>query len=225
MSNLKINTIMEQIGRFPLIGEKMPEMTMQTTHGVKNIPGDYKGKWLVLFSHPADFTPVCTTEFISFARRNEEFKKLNAELIGLSVDQVFSHIKWVEWIKEKMGVEIPFPVIADPLGSMAMRMGMIHPEKGSETTRAVFIIDPDSIIRIILFYPQEIGRNIDEILRSLRALQINTQYKVAVPANWPNNEIIGDRVIIPPAKNEQDAKERLNQYEGFDWWFVHKSIQ
>lgn len=213
-----------QVNKFPLIGERMPDVSVQTTHGMKNIPGDYKGKWIVLFSHPADFTPVCTTEFVSFAKRNEEFKALNAELVGLSVDQVFSHIKWVEWIKENIGVEIPFPVIADPLGQMAMSMGMIHPNKGSETTRAVFIIDPEGLIRIILFYPQEIGRNIDEILRSLKALQIHVQHKVAVPANWPNNELIGSRVIIPPAKSEAEAKERLKNNEGYDWWFVHKEV-
>ncbi len=213
-----------QINKFPLIGERMPDVSVQTTHGMKNIPGDYKGKWIVLFSHPADFTPVCTTEFVSFAKRNEEFKALNAELVGLSVDQVFSHIKWVEWIKENIGVEIPFPVIADPLGQMAMSMGMIHPNKGSETTRAVFIIDPEGLIRIILFYPQEIGRNIDEILRSLKALQIHVNHKVAVPANWPNNELIGNRVIIPPAKSEAEAKERLKNNEGYDWWFVHKEV-
>lgn len=216
---------MEQVNKFPLIGDKMPEMNVQTTHGMKNIPGDYKGKWIVLFSHPADFTPVCTTEFVAFAKRNEDFKKLNAELIGLSVDQVFSHIKWTQWIEEKLNVHIPFPIIADPLGTVSMSMGMIHPKKGSETTRAVFIIDPDGIIRIIFFYPQEIGRNIEEIIRSLRALQINTKFKVAVPANWPNNELIGKRVIIPPAKSEEEAKHRLQQYEGYDWWFVHKEIE
>ncbi len=213
-----------QVNSFPLIGDKMPEMQVQTTHGMQNIPGDYKGKWIVLFSHPADFTPVCTTEFVSFAKRNDEFKALNAELIGLSVDQVFSHIKWVEWIKEHLDVEIPFPVIADPLGKVAMSMGMIHPGKGSDTTRAVFIIDTEGIIRIILFYPQEIGRNIDEILRSLKALQVHVKHGVALPANWPNNELIGARVIIPPAKSEADAKERLKNNEGYDWWFVHKEI-
>lgn len=213
-----------QVNSFPLIGDKMPEMQVQTTHGMQNIPGDYKGKWVVLFSHPADFTPVCTTEFVSFAKRNDEFKALNAELVGLSVDQVFSHIKWVEWIKEHIGVEIPFPVIADPLGKVAMSMGMIHPGKGSDTTRAVFIIDPEGTIRIILFYPQEIGRNIDEILRALKALQVHVKHGVAMPANWPNNELIGARVIIPPAKSEADAKERLKNNEGYDWWFVHKEV-
>ncbi len=214
----------KEVNKFPLIGEKMPELTVSTTHGEKNIPGDYQGKWIVLFSHPADFTPVCTTEFISFAKRAKEFEELNTQLIGLSVDQVFSHIKWIEWIKENMDVEIPFPVIADPLGTVSNSMGMIHPAKGSETTRAVFIIDPKGTIRIILFYPQEIGRNIDEVLRSLKALQVHEKYNVAIPANWPNNEIIGKNVIIPPAKSEAEAKERMKEKNAFDWWFVHKEI-
>ncbi|MGB8320852.1 MAG: redoxin domain-containing protein, partial [Ignavibacteriaceae bacterium] len=115
----------------PMIGEKMPSIRVQTTHGIKNIPDDYKGKWLVLFSHPGDFTPVCTTEFVAFAKRNEEFKNLNTELIGLSIDQVFSHIKWVEWIKDKLNVQIPFPIIADDMGNVASKLGMIHPGKGT----------------------------------------------------------------------------------------------
>ncbi|MCX7696924.1 MAG: peroxiredoxin [Bacteroidales bacterium] len=216
---------MENTGRFPLIGEPMPEMTVQTTHGVKNIPADYKGKWVVIFSHPADFTPVCTTEFVAFAKRYEDFKKLNTELLGLSIDQVFSHIKWVEWIKEKVGVEIPFPIIADSLGIMANKLGMIHPKKGSETTRAVFILDPNGIIRIIFFYPQEIGRNIDEIIRSIRALQMHEKEKVAIPANWPNNELIGNKVIVPPAKSIEEAATRLKEYQGYDWWFVYKEVK
>lgn len=216
---------MENTGKFPLIGEPMPEMNVQTTHGLKNIPGDYKGKWVVLFSHPADFTPVCTTEFVAFAKRYEDFKKLNTELIGLSIDQVFSHIKWVEWIKEKIGVEIPFPVIADSLGTVANALGMIHPRKGSETTRAVFILDPNGIIRIIFFYPQEIGRNIDEIIRSIRALQMHEKEKVALPANWPNNELIGNKVIVPPAKSVVEASQRLKDYQGYDWWFVYKEAK
>jgi len=132
----------------PLIGDKMPDIEIQTTHGMKNIPGDYKGKWVVLFSHPGDFTPVCTTEFYAFARRNEEFKKLNTELLGLSIDQVFSHIKWVEWIKEKLDMQIPFPIIADDMGRVAIKLGMIHPGKGTNTVRAVFIIDPNGLIRL-----------------------------------------------------------------------------
>ncbi len=208
----------------PLIGEKMPEMEVQTTHGVKNIPNDYKGKWLVLFSHPADFTPVCTTEFVAFANRNEEFKKLNAELVGLSIDQVFSHIKWVEWIKEKIGVEIPFPVIADDMGRVASKFGMVHPGKGTNTVRAVFVIDPQGLIRLMIYYPQEIGRQIDEILRALKALQISDEFKVAMPENWPNNELIKDKVIIPPPKDVKDAATRMEKAEGYDWWFTYKSL-
>lgn len=210
---------------FPLIGDKLPEMKVQTTHGIRNIPSDYRGKWLVLFSHPADFTPVCTTEFIAFAKRKERFDLLNTELLGLSIDQVFSHIKWDEWIKDNMDVQIPFPIIADAAGDVAAKMGMVHPGKGSTTVRAVFIIDPEGAIRLILYYPQEIGRNMDEILRSLKALQVSDKEKVALPANWPDNEILKDRVIIPPATDVEAAKKRKEKYECFDWWFCHKAYK
>jgi peroxiredoxin (alkyl hydroperoxide reductase subunit C) len=210
---------------FPLIGDKFPEMEVQTTQGMKNLPGDYAGKWLVLFSHPADFTPVCTTEFVGFAKRKKEFDELGAELIGLSIDQIFSHIKWEEWIKEKIEVEIPFPIIADGSGNVAKQLGMIHPGKGATTVRAVFIMDPNGIVRLIIYYPQEIGRNMDEIVRAVKALKVADENKVAVPANWPNNELIGDRVIIPPATDTQTAKERLKTYECYDWWFCHKELK
>jgi len=210
--------------KLPLIGEKAPSFEAQTTKGKIKFPDDYKGKWVVLFSHPADFTPVCTTEFVAFQKRYEEFKKLNCELIGLSIDQVFSHIKWVEWIKEKLNVEIEFPIIADDMGRVACLFRMIHPGKGTNTVRAVFIIDPNGIIRAILYYPQELGRNMDEILRMVKALQISDKNGVAMPANWPNNELIGDKVIIPPATDEQTAKERVKQYECFDWWFCYKKL-
>ncbi|MFO7731437.1 MAG: peroxiredoxin [Spirochaetia bacterium] len=208
----------------PLLGDKFPEMEVKTTHGVKQLPQDYKGKWVVLFSHPGDFTPVCTTEFVSFAKKAEEFKKANAELLGLSIDQVHSHIKWTEWINEKLDVKIPFPIIADEMGKVAQTLGMVHPGKGTNTVRAVFLIDPKGFIRLVLYYPQEIGRNMDEVLRSLKALQVSDKNGVATPANWPNNELIGDRVIIPPASTEQDAEKRLKEYEGYDWWFCHKAL-
>ncbi len=210
----------------PLLGEEMPNLEVQTTQGMKNIPGDYKGKWLVLFSHPADFTPVCTTEFVAFAKRNDEFKNLNAELVGLSIDQVFSHIKWVDWIKENIGVEIPFPVIADDMGRVAAQFGMVHPGKGTNTVRAVFLIDPESKIRLMIYYPQEIGRQIDEVLRALKALQISDAKKVAMPENWPNNEIMGDKVILPPPKDVVAARARENEEaEGYDWWFKFKKLE
>jgi peroxiredoxin (alkyl hydroperoxide reductase subunit C) len=216
--------------RFPLIGEKAPQFKAKTTNGVINFPDDYKGKWVVLFSHPADFTPVCTTEFYSFQKKYEEFRKLNTELIGLSIDQVFSHIKWIEWIKEKLKVEIEFPIIADDLGSIAKMYGMIHPNKGTNTVRAVFIIDPKGVIRAILYYPQEVGRNIDEILRVVKALQVADNNNVAIPANWPKNELIGSKVIISPATSKKEANERLEkakkkEIEAYDWWFCYKELK
>lgn len=215
----------EEMNSFPLIGDKFPEMEVQTTEGKVKLPEDYKGKWLVLFSHPADYTPVCTTEFVSFAKKKPEFDKINTELLGLSIDQVFSHIKWDEWIEEKLDVEIPFPIIADANGDISKKIGMVHPGKGSQTVRAVFIIDPKGYIRLILYYPQEIGRNMDEILRSIKALQVHEEQGVAVPANWPENELIQDRVIIPPATDKKTAKKRMEEYDCYDWWFCHKPLK
>ena len=215
--------------RMPIIGDKFPKIEADTTHGKINIPGDYMGKWFVLFSHPADFTPVCTTEFYAFQKRYEYFKELDCELIGLSIDQVFSHIKWIEWIGQNLGQEIKFPVIADDQGKIAESLNMVHPQKGSNTVRAVFIVDNLGVIRTILYYPQELGRNIDEILRIVKSLQISEQKGVAIPANWPNNEIIGSKGIIPPPKDEKTAKERLEksrrgEIECKDWWFCYKKI-
>jgi len=211
-------------GQIPLIGEKFPEMNVMTTHGPKKLPDDYAGKWFVLFSHPADFTPVCTTEFVAFAKRYEDFKALGAELIGLSVDSTFSHIKWIEWIKEKLGVEVPFPIIGDPQGSVARKLGMLHAESATHTVRAVFIVDDKGVIRTILYYPLNVGRLVDEILRIVKALQINDKYGRATPANWPNNELIGKAVIVPPAATVQEASERLSKYKCFDWWFCYEDV-
>lgn len=215
--------------KLPLLGDAFPSMEVKTTHGMLKLPEDYSGKWGVLFSHPGDFTPVCTTEFVAFAKRNEEFKKLNAELIGLSVDQVFSHIKWVEWINENTDVTIPFPVIADELGRVATTLGMLHPGKGTNTVRAVFIIDPKGVLRLMMYYPQEIGRSVNEILRALNALQVADANGVAMPENYPNNEWLGSDVIIPPAGTEKLKEERLadakaGKIQCKDWWLCHKSL-
>jgi peroxiredoxin (alkyl hydroperoxide reductase subunit C) len=207
----------------PLIGDKFPEIEVVTTRGKMTLPQAYKGKWFILFSHPADFTPVCTTEFVAFQKRYDEFKKLNTELIGLSIDQVFSHIKWEEWIKEKLNVEIQFPIIADT-GKVANTLGLIHPGKGTNTVRAVFFVDPEATIRAILYYPQELGRNFDEILRMAKAFQVADKEKVAMPANWPDNELIKDRVIVPPAQDVETARKRPSEYDCYDWWFCHKKI-
>jgi peroxiredoxin (alkyl hydroperoxide reductase subunit C) len=223
----KINKqkIMEQVNRMPLLGENFPEVKVQTTHGNMFLPNDYKGKWFVLFSHPADFTPVCTTEFVAFAQKSDEFKKMGVELIGLSVDQVFSHIKWGEWIKDNLNVEIPFPIIADSAEGVSKSLGMIHPGKGSgNTVRAVFVVDPKGKLRLMLYYPQEIGRNVDEIIRSVKALQLSDAQGVATPENWPDNALIGNHVIIPPASDVKTANERKGQKDCFDWWFCHKEL-
>ncbi len=221
-------------GSIPLIGEKFPELEVNTTHGKIKLPDHFKGKWFVLFSHPADFTPVCTTEFVAFQIRYDKFRELNTELIGLSIDQVFSHIKWTEWIEQNIKVDgkpvkIEFPIIADDLGKVSEALGLIHEKKGTNTVRAVFIVDPEGIIRAILYYPQELGRNIDEILRMIKGLQLSDKEGVAIPHNWPENELIKDRVIVPPAasveekKKREEAKEK-GEIECFDWWLCHKKV-
>lgn len=211
-------------GRMPLLGEKFPQMEVKTTHGTVRLPDHFKGKWFILFSHPADFTPVCTTEFVGLQKRYEDFRKLNCDLIGLSVDQVFSHIKWVEWIREKLDVEIKFPVIADDTGKVSSILGLIHPGKGTNTVRAVFVVDPEGAIRAILYYPQELGRNMEELVRMVRGFQTADANKVALPANWPYNELIGDHAIVPPATDVETARKRPDEYECYDWWFCHKKL-
>ena len=215
---------MEQMTmNMPLLGDDFPQLAVSTTHGTLNLPGDLKGSWFVLFSHPADFTPVCTTEFVAFQKLIPEFDKLGVKLIGLSIDQVQSHLKWIEWIKEKLGVEITFPVIAAN-DSIANQIGLLHPGKGTNTVRAVFIVDPNGKVRLVLYYPQEIGRNMEEIVRAVKALQTSDKNKVALPADWPNNGLIKDRAIIPPPPTEAEAKKRLKEYDGYDFWFCHKSL-
>ncbi len=213
-----------------VIGEKFPEVEVNTTHGRIKLP-DYfteKGKWFVLFSHPADFTPVCTTEFYAMQKRAEEFRKLGVEPIGLSVDQVFSHLKWMEWIKENLGEEISFPVIADDRGDLAEALGMI-PSGSTQTARAVFVVDDKGTIRAIVYYPAEVGRDWDEVLRLVKALKTSDENGVALPHKWPNNELIGDRAIVPPAGTVDAIKEReeakaKGEIECYDWWFCHKKL-
>jgi len=206
----------------PLLGDAFPELSVKTTHGPMNIPGDLKGSWFVLFSHPADFTPVCTTEFVAFQKRSDQFGKLGCKLIGMSIDQVFSHIKWIEWIKSELKVDIEYPVVAAN-DAVAMKLGMLHPGMGTNTVRAVFVVDPEGIIRLIMYYPQEIGRNIDELIRAVKALQVSDKADVAIPAGWPNNELIKDKVIVPPPGDMATAAKRRNEYESFDWWFCYKA--
>lgn len=214
----------------PLIGDRFPELDVKTTRGKIKLPDDYEGRWFVLFSHPADFTPVCTTEFVAFQKRFEEFRRLKCDLIGLSIDQVFAHLKWEEWIKEKVGIQIQFPIIADNAGTVSAKLGMRHKQaEGTQTVRAVFIVDPKGIVRAILYYPMELGRNMDEILRMIKGLQTaDTGY--AIPANWPNNEIVNDHVIVPPAStvemiNKRKEQEKAGEIECLDWWLCHKKLK
>ncbi len=214
---------------FPLIGDKAPAFKAKTTQGEISFPEDYEGKWVILFSHPADFTPVCTTEFMTFASMEEDFKALNTELIGLSVDGLYSHIAWLRTIKEKIefkgmkDVEVKFPLIEDIKMDVAKKFGMIQP--GSSDTmavRAVFIIDPTAVVRTILYYPASTGRNFDEIKRIVTALQKADAEGIATPANWQP----GEDVIIPPAGSCGVAKERMESEAEdmycLDWFLCFK---
>jgi len=205
----------------PRINEPAPAFEARTTHGVKKLE-DYKGKWLVLFSHPADFTPVCTTEFMAFAKRQGEFAALNCALLGLSIDSYYSHVAWVRNIKEKFGVEIGFPIIEDLSMKVANAYGMIHPGAAdTSAVRATFIIDPNGIMRAMVYYPMTNGRSIDEFLRLVAALQTSDANKVATPEGWQP----GDKVIVPPPQDVASAEARMNEgYECTDWYFCKKSL-
>jgi peroxiredoxin 2/4 len=213
-----------QNSNMPLIGDPFPEMTVVTSHGKMSLPDAFKGKWWILFSHPGDFTPVCTTEFYAFQQRYPEFRKLNTELIGLSVDQVHSHIKWTEWINENLDTKIEFPIIADT-GAVSKQLGLIHGGGNTATVRAVFFVDPKATIRAIMYYPAELGRNFDEFLRMIKGFQLADSQKVAIPADWPNNELFGDDVILPPASDEETAAKRRTQEGCLDWWFCHVPLK
>ncbi len=194
------------------LGQKALEFIANTTKGPVSLE-DYKGKWVILFSHPADFTPVCTTEFMEFARKYGEFKKLNVELIGLSVDSIYSHIEWMKDIKDKFGIEIPFPVIADINKEVAKEYNMMDEKTGS-TVRGVFIIDPNQNVRLMIYYPAETGRSVDEIIRTVKALQMNWDRKLATPVNWkPGDDGI---VSAPGTLEEAIAREKT----GNKTWYL-----
>jgi peroxiredoxin 2/4 len=219
----------QEYSRLPLIGDKAPSFTAETTQGTIKFPDDYKGKWVIFFSHPADFTPVCTTEFMTFASMEKEFKDLNAELLGLSIDSTFSHIAWLRTIKEKIeykgmkGVEVNFPVISDLTMEVSKAFGMLQPgASNTQAVRAVFLIDPKAIVRAILYYPLENGRNMQEVKRILVAMQHSEKHKIATPANWQ----LGDDVIVPPPGSCGSAKERVEapaaDTKVLDWFITLK---
>ena len=217
--------------RVPLIGEDAPSFKALTTQGEINFPEDYKGKWVILFSHPADFTPVCTTEFMTFASMQEDFKNLNAELIGLSIDSHYSHIAWLRTIKEKIeykgmkDVEVTFPVIADLKMDVAKAFGMVQTGvSDTQAVRAVFFIDPKGKIRALIYYPLSNGRNFDEIKRLLIAMQTSDKYGIATPADWRP----GDDVIVPPPGSCGVAKDRMENPDDdtycLDWFMCFKKL-
>lgn len=223
--------ISETITPMPRIGDKAPEFKAITTQGNINFPTDYKGKWIILFSHPADFTPVCTSEFMTFAKRESEFSALNCQLVGLSIDGLYSHIAWLRTIKEKIefkgmkNVEVNFPLIEDITMEVANKYGMIQPgESSTKAVRAVFFIDPKGVIRAIIYYPLSLGRNFDELKRALIAMQTADTYNIATPADWQP----GDDVIVPPAGSCGVAKDRMETKETgitcYDWFFCTKKL-
>lgn len=221
-----------QVQPMPRIGDPAPEFTAVTTQGEINFPKDYKDQWVILFSHPADFTPVCTSEFITFASMEERFEKANCKLVGLSVDGLFSHIAWLRTIKEKIeykgmkNVEVNFPLIEDITMNVAKTYGMIQPgEDTTKAVRAVFFIDPKGVIRTIIYYPLSLGRNLEELYRVLVALQTADEFNVATPADWQP----GDDVIVPPAGSCGVARDRMdgkdsNIDECKDWFFCTRKL-
>ena len=205
----------------PQLNKPAPDFDTNTTAGRKTLQ-DYRGRWLVLFSHPADFTPVCTTEFIAFAEAHERFAALNCDLLGLSIDSTFAHLAWVRNIKEKFGVEIPFPIIEDLSMKVANAYGMIQ-QGASDTSavRATFFIDPEGTLRAMVYYPMSNGRSVEEFLRLLEALQTSDAHAVATPENWRR----GEKVIVPPPQTTEEAELRLAQgYECTDWYFCKKDL-
>ncbi len=205
----------------PRINEPAPDFTAQTTHGERSL-SDYRGKWLVLFSHPADFTPVCTTEFIGFAKAQDRFAALNTELLGLSIDSHFAHIAWMRSIKENFGVEIRFPIIADLSMDVARAYGMIQPgASDTAAVRATFIIDPEGVLRAMVYYPMSNGRVIEEFLRLVEALQTADAESCATPEGWRP----GDKVIVPPPATAEAAEKRASEgYDTVDWYFSTRAL-
>ena len=220
----------EQVFSMPRIGDKAPEFKAVTTQGEINFPSDYKGEWVILFSHPADFTPVCTSEFMTFAHLESKFKKANCNLIGLSIDGIYSHIAWLRTIKDKIkfkgmkNIEVKFPLIEDISMQVAKKYGMIQPgESKTQAVRAVFFIDPNGIVRAIIYYPLSLGRNFVEIYRALIAMQTSDKFNVATPADWNP----GDDVIISPAGSCGVAEERMagtDDLDCEDWFFCTKKL-
>ena len=217
------NAITEQVNSMPRIGDIAPDFEAVTTKGKIKFSDFATDKWVVMFSHPADFTPVCTTEMSGFATRKNEFDALNTELLGLSIDSIHAHLGWVQNVKENTGVYFDFPIIADLDMKVSKLYGMLQPnESETAAVRAVFFIDPEKKIRLIMYYPLNVGRNMDEILRALEALQTSDKYGVAMPLDWKK----GDKAIVPPPKTLDELNERLgdDSVEKVTWYLAKKDI-
>ena len=213
----------EKTVKMPRLGEPAPQFEAVTTHGKIRLE-DFKGSWLIMFSHPADFTPVCTTEFMAFAQLHPELRKMNCELMGLSIDSVYSHISWARAIEEKFDVKITFPIIADLNKDVSTLYGMVMPgESKTETSRCLFVIDDKQILRSMIYYPLTTGRNTDEVLRLIQALQTTDKHHIATPANWRP----GEKVIVPPPQTQEMAEERVKEQgvECTDWFFCKKQLK
>ena len=206
---------------FPRLNEEAPNFEAKTTHGMRSL-SDYKGKWLILFSHPADFTPVCSTEFMAFSKYYDKFQAKNCDLLGLSIDSTFSHIAWMKSIEDKFGVKIQFPIIEDLSMKVAHAYGMIQPgASDTSAVRSTFLIDPNGVLRAMVYYPMSNGRSIPEFLRLLTAIQTSDEFGVATPEGW----IAGEKVIVPPPQTIDEANKREAQgYEYTDWYFSKKDL-
>ena len=230
METKDLKNQIEEVVSLPRIGDVAPAFKAVTTQGDIDFPKQYKGNWVIFFSHPADFTPVCTSEFMTFASMEKQFSDANCKLVGLSVDGLYSHIAWLRTIKEKIeyrgmkNMEVKFPLIEDITMEVAKKYGMIQPgESNTKAVRAVFFIDPKGIVRAMIYYPLSIGRNFDELHRTLIALQTADAFSVALPADWRP----GDEVIVPPAGSCGVAKERMQGKKDtkcYDWFFCTKKI-
>jgi peroxiredoxin (alkyl hydroperoxide reductase subunit C) len=208
-----------------LIEDKFPTIDVRTTKGDMTLPDEFAGHWFVFFSHPGDFTPVCTTEFVGFQKRAQSFAALNTKLIGLSVDDIDDHRAWVKWIQDNLQVGVEFPIIDDKGRSVSLQLGMLRPDQtAAVTARSVIVVDDRGVVRTILEYPKELGRNMDEVLRIVKGLQLFDTTHLMAPANWPHNEIIGDKVLVPPSTKLTDIEIAEQHVTQLSDWFRYREL-
>ncbi|MEM0340285.1 MAG: peroxiredoxin [Acidilobaceae archaeon] len=208
-----------------ILGEPLPKVKIETTQGTKTLPEDYRGKWLVIFSYPANFTGLSATELAALALSYEEFRRLNTEVLGISVDTIFSHLEWMKWFEEKLNIRIEFPLIADPTGIVSRALCLIHAQPVLKPVRASIIVDEEGIVRSVLYYPKYVGRSVRELLRILYALQINKSTDKLIPAEWPEGVLVGEKLLTHPAHRAKEMKERLKSSNCIEWWMCFEEIE